>query len=296
MDQKVRDDEVRLNGLTFHYRDWGGTGQPIVLVHGLASTCHIWNLVAPLLAVDYRVVALDQRGHGQSAQPDGPYDFAAMVADLRAFLDALRLSAPVLVGHSWGGNVVLEYAAACPQDTRALALVDGGFLDLSLEPDMTWEHTQEMMKPPNFDGMTYQALVEEIRSRDRGFPLTPEVEQVILTTFHVHSDGTIEPRLRRDNHMKILRALWEQRPASIYPRVQCPVLIVVAVREPSNERDSLFLRHKQKAVPQAEQALGHCRTLWMEDTVHDVPLQRPQELAEAIKGLLRSAAGQRPES
>ena len=48
MTRVPKDEWVDLNGLSFHYRDWGGSGQPIVLLHGLASTCHIWDMVAPI--------------------------------------------------------------------------------------------------------------------------------------------------------------------------------------------------------------------------------------------------------
>ena len=53
-------------GIAIHYRDWGGAGRPIALVHGLASSARIWDLMAPLLRAAGRVVAFDQRGHGES--------------------------------------------------------------------------------------------------------------------------------------------------------------------------------------------------------------------------------------
>ena len=97
-----------LNGLSFHYRDWGGTGQLVVLLHGLASTCQIWDLVAPILADDYAVVALDQRGHGRSAKPDYGYDFATVGGDLLALIEAKGMERPLIAGHSWGGDVALS--------------------------------------------------------------------------------------------------------------------------------------------------------------------------------------------
>ena len=74
----TKDKYASANGLRLHYRDWGGSGQPLVLLHGLASTCRIWDLVAPILAEDFSVVALDQRGHGLSDKPDHGYDFASV--------------------------------------------------------------------------------------------------------------------------------------------------------------------------------------------------------------------------
>ena len=66
MAQVPRDEWVTLDGLSFHCLDWGGSGQTLLLLHGLASTCHIWDMVAPILAQNHRVLALDQRGHGET--------------------------------------------------------------------------------------------------------------------------------------------------------------------------------------------------------------------------------------
>src|SRR5690242_7975437 len=127
-------------GLVMQYRDWGGGGRPILLLHGLASSAHIWELVAPRLRTRGRVVALDARGHGASAKPDEGYDYATIVADLAGALQALSLARPVVVGHSWGASVALAYAA---QDATCagVVLVDGGVVDMQARPDATWEET-----------------------------------------------------------------------------------------------------------------------------------------------------------
>src|SRR5262249_15758174 len=94
-------------GVRLHYREWGGPARaseahvPIVLLHGLASTAHIWDLVAPFLSQERRVVALDQRGHGLSDKPDEGYDFATIVADDFSALDHLYIGDRFIVtGHS----------------------------------------------------------------------------------------------------------------------------------------------------------------------------------------------------
>ena len=125
-----RDRRISVGGLDIHYRDWGASGQPIVLVHGLASTCHIWDLVAPLLKQRFAVVALDQRGHGESSKPDSGYDFATVAADLGRFTQALGIHKPLLVGHSWGGNVAVDYAVTHPYGPRGLCLIDGGTIEI----------------------------------------------------------------------------------------------------------------------------------------------------------------------
>ena len=110
MSQYSQDKRITINGLDFHYRDWGGSGRSLVLLHGLASTCRIWDLVAPILSEDYSVVALDQRGHGESAKPEEGYHFAAVAHDLLGFIRGMGLDRPIIVGHSWGGDVALEFS------------------------------------------------------------------------------------------------------------------------------------------------------------------------------------------
>src|SRR5262245_15973074 len=131
------------------YREWPGDGAPIVLLHGLASNKGIWDQVASRLAPRWRVIALDQRGHGQSGKPDGGYDFATMVGDVRNALAKLTVERPMLVGHSWGGNVALDYAANVRPGPRALALVDGGFIELSRR--MSWDEASVRLRPPDLD-------------------------------------------------------------------------------------------------------------------------------------------------
>jgi pimeloyl-ACP methyl ester carboxylesterase len=139
------------DGLTLHARDWGGSGPPLVLLHGLASNARIWDGVASRLAgAGLRVVALDQRGHGSSDQPSSGYDFATVVRDLEAALAALELEQPVLVGHSWGANVALQFAAGRPGAVAGLALVDGALVGVAAWAGATREEARRRLAPPRF--------------------------------------------------------------------------------------------------------------------------------------------------
>lgn len=282
MGQAVKDHYVSLNGLKFHYRDWDGAGKPLVLLHGLASTSHIFDMMLPHLISYCHPIALDQRGHGESDKPESGYDFDNFVNDLHAFINALGLERPVLLGHSWGGSVVLQYAATYPNVPRGIIMVDGGFLDLSSSPDATWERTEKELAPPDFTGMTKEALLERAKTWSSDIQWSAEREAILLANFSINPDGTIQPRLHRSHHMKILRALWEQRPPQLYPRVRCHVLMVPAWREPGDDRTARFIERKKTNLSQARELLPNSRTVEMHDTVHDIPVHRPRELAEAI--------------
>src|SRR5262245_8041617 len=104
--------DVRLNYACLEPSDPRGCGrEPVVLIHGLASSLAFWYFrIAPDLARQHRVVMLDLRGHGRSSMPATGYAGAAMAADLHALLDHLAVERAHVIGHSFGGNVALQFA------------------------------------------------------------------------------------------------------------------------------------------------------------------------------------------
>jgi pimeloyl-ACP methyl ester carboxylesterase len=275
---------ITANGLNFHLIDWGGSGEWLILLHGLASQAHIWDLVAPRLTDSFRVIAIDQRGHGLSDKPDSGYDFATIASDLDAIMQTLKIDRALLAGHSWGGNVALQYAADHSERVRGLVLIDGGFLQVGDRID--WPTTEKFLEPPDLIGTP----VDDIRADMKiwlGAAWSPEVETITLQNFEVREDGTVAPRLHKANHMQVVRAIWEHRPSELWARVQCPVLMIPAVApEPHDERTRDVLENKRRNIALAEQRLKYSRTIWMMDTIHDIPLQRPGELAEVIKAFI----------
>jgi pimeloyl-ACP methyl ester carboxylesterase len=278
---------VTLDGLRFHAIDWGGpaAATPLVLLHGLASQAHIWDLVAPRLAERMRVIALDQRGHGLSDKPDTGYDFASVTRDLDHFLNALQFEHVVLAGHSWGGSVALDYAVQRPERVSGLILIDGGFLEIGSRLD--WPETEKTLEPPDLAGMPLAELMENLRMW-LGPAWSEATQAIVLNNFEVMPDQTVRPRLRKSNHMQVVRAIWEHRSSQLCERVRCPVWMVPASSPaPRDERTEAFLARKREGVALAESRLAKSRTVWMEDTLHDIPLHRPDELAQIIEEACR---------
>ena len=287
METQPRDEWLTINGLSFHYRDRGSGEQEIVLLHGLASTCHIWDLVAPLLAQDgHRVVAMDQRGHGASAKPEQGYDFATISQDLTGLIEGLGMERPLIVGHSWGADVALEFAVANSQVPKGLCFVDGGMIQPSAR-HASLDQAREQMAPPIFSGVTLEAFTQRVHSRlastpQGSIPMSPGAEAAVLANFEVLPDGTIRAWLSRENHLRIIAALWRHHPPELYPRVSCPVLLMPA-RQLGNSDASERRRRRETSVAQASSLLPQGKTVWLEDSIHDVPLQRPELVAGIIK-------------
>ncbi|MFE2064416.1 alpha/beta fold hydrolase [Streptomyces sp. NPDC059467] len=119
------------------YQTWGTAGSPIVLVHGAFEQVDTWSRLAPLLARDHRVYALDLTGDGYS-QRRGPYTVDHFTRQLLGFLGAMHLGAPgdrpLLVGHSSGAAVVAEAALRAPVRIGSVMLLDGDALDTGAGP------------------------------------------------------------------------------------------------------------------------------------------------------------------
>jgi len=279
---------VQANGLQFHTIDWGGRGEWLVLLHGLASQAHIWDLVAPQLVDSFRVIAIDQRGHGLSDKPDTGYDFASMTHDLDQMLTVLGIERAVLIGHSWGGNVAVQYAVDHPERVSGLVLVDGGFLQIPAHVD--WPTAEKMLEPPELIGTPAEGFRANLRLW-MGAAWSPTAVDITLQNFEIRADGTIAPHLKKSNHMQVVRALYEHHPSELWARVQCPVLMVPAVAAPPHDaRTQSMIDTKRRNVALAEARLAHSQTLWLHDTIHDIPLQRPNELATAIVNFVKRKA------
>jgi len=273
---------VEVHGLQVHYQDFGpaNAASGIVLVHGLGSSSHIWDFVAPILAErSLRVLALDQRGHGESDQPDTGYDFLSVVEDLAGFVDAVSLSeTSVLVGHSWGASVALHFAVTHADRTAGLVLVDGG--TGSPGERWSWAETETRLYPPDIDGMLWSDLLQ-LMSSSNGAYAHSRAEAVGRSLFHIDAEDRVTRRFHISNHMQVVRALWEQRPAELLERVQCPLLILPARQSAEATEMSAA---KVAGVARALEVQPRARVRWFDDTVHDVPLQRPEQLADELLG------------
>ncbi len=123
-----RSHNIVLRRMRFHFLEWGAAdAPPIVLLHGGHQSAHSWDLVSLYLARRYRVLALDQRGHGDSEWArDVEYTNDAMSLDAEAFIGAMELRRPLLMGHSMGGRNAMLLTRRNPALLRALVVVDVG--------------------------------------------------------------------------------------------------------------------------------------------------------------------------
>ncbi len=113
------------HGIDLHALEWSDEGTLLLFLHGFSNDAHVWDLVAPVLAPHYRVVALDQRGHGDSGRdPEHRYDHETMARDTNAAIESLGAERVVIVGHSLGGRVAMRFSGLFPEKLAGLVIVD----------------------------------------------------------------------------------------------------------------------------------------------------------------------------
>ena len=153
------------HGVRLRYADWGtptADAPTIVLLHGLQDCARSWDVFAAAMRSEYRVIALDSRGHGDSAHaaPDA-YGFRDYISDLEALVAHLELSDFILVGHSAGARYAFVFAAEHPELIRSLVVVD-------IDPDAVNPDSQGMFARYNTESDEWDSLgavVERLRDR-----------------------------------------------------------------------------------------------------------------------------------
>lgn len=275
----ARPQEVRTGGVRLHVRRWSGGPKGAVLIHGLASSSHIWDLVAPrLVRLGIEPVAYDQRGHGRSTKPTSGYGFEQTTADLAALIRSTGLRRPIVVGHSWGANVALELAVRRPRLVSGAILLDGGFS--SMRDRFDWRTAKRLLSPPAFGGIRVEAFVAGIHEHT-GLEATPEVEAAVLSLVRIDGRGRVHPRLARSNHLKILHALWAQDTDGLLRRVRVATLVLAARTRDVAPDQADFARVKAQAAGRIRAIGSPVAFEWIEG-IHDVPLQRPEAVARRI--------------
>ncbi|AXV39136.1 alpha/beta fold hydrolase [Methanobacterium sp. BAmetb5] len=113
---------LKLENCDLYYQD-AGSGDPVVLVHGMGSDHTAWGGLVPLLQTNYRALAVDLRGHGYSCKTPGPYSLDLFATDLLKLLESLDIEKAHFLGHSLGGAVLLELALQHPEKMYSLTLI-----------------------------------------------------------------------------------------------------------------------------------------------------------------------------
>lgn len=174
--------------------DWPGSKGPLLCVHGLTSSSRAFAGLANELA-DYRVVAVDCRGRGESSK-QGPFGIKQHVADLLRIMDDLGIARATLVGHSMGAYIVGAFCAEHPERVERLVFVDGGYF-LKLPPGVSADQLLQLLIGPFLEKMrrTWSSMDEYIRYYESSKLYPHGVDEYGRVHFEYDLTGTL-PALR----------------------------------------------------------------------------------------------------
>lgn len=273
----VRDELIELRGLRFHFRDWAGPAEDapaLVMLHGYTGHARSWDRFAEALSRHYRVLALDQRGHGETAwAPPDAYGTQEMVADLAAFVAALRLTGFTLLGLSMGGQVAIHYAGSQPAELERLVIVDIGpeIIATGMNRIRDNQNNREV-----FD------TVEEAFAQARAANSRPPEDhhfQRVRASLMLTEDGRWTyrfDRTLRDPTVLRPRPSTEENWAAV-AGVSVPTLLL--------RGDDSDILDPDIAARMAE-TIGDCRLVEIQDSGHPIPLDQPQRFLEAVEAFL----------
>jgi pimeloyl-ACP methyl ester carboxylesterase len=272
-------DRVRVEaGVALRTLSWGeprSDHPSLLLVHGLASNAHLWDGVgAALVERSHHAVAVDLRGHGLSDRPDHGYNFDRVVKDLNLVIEHHGLDRPLVVGQSWGGNLVVELGWAHPHAVSGVVAVDGGLIELG-ERFPNWEDCARILRPPLLAGTPLAEFESRVRAMHADWPESGI--RGVLACFEVDDQQRIHPRLSLERHLMILRSLWEHRPFSRFSEITRAVMFVLA-----DSGDVAWTANKELAAERALGELQRGRVEWFRPAHHDVHAQYPEALTDVL--------------
>ena len=218
---------IQGNGIQLHYLDWGGSGQPLVLIPGLGDSPYIFLDIASKLSKNFRIIAYSRRGHCKSVANDGRYDIFTLVEDLKLLLDSLNIEKANLLGWSMGGNEITEFAIRYPERIQKLIYFEAGY-DLSEEafksilstiPESAFPDNAGFKSPADYKKWYHNFWFSDIE-------WNPTLEANLLATMLVNPDGSITPIPDDRLSNNILKSVMSYK--RNYTSIQAPALAIYA--------------------------------------------------------------------
>jgi len=276
---------VTLNGIKFHYLDWGNPDKPhVVLLHGGSLTAHTWDMAALLLRDKYHLVALDQRGHGDTEwTPDsqlGEDNNELMLEDTRQFIEHLGYDHMTLVGMSMGGMNTIRYSARHPERLDAVGIVD-------IAPETMREGQLEME--------AFREATETLSSFDdflnRATKFMPHRPVAHLRYSLTHSlKQTPEGWTWKQDHRRregMNAGTEEERKAANAARAEALWADVKAIQAPTmlfRGENSKILAHD--VAERTVEAMQNARLVVIPRATHNVHSDNPRDFARELDGFL----------
>jgi pimeloyl-ACP methyl ester carboxylesterase len=309
-------------GVQLEVLDWGGAGQPLVLLAGGGASAHQYDDLAPQLTARYRVVGLTRRSHRGSSMAPGGYGFARLAEDVMRVIDAVGLNNPVVIGHSFAGEEMHVLGARHFAKIRGLVYVDAAF---DRGDDSDGEAYRAASRPvpaapsaQDADLASFTALRAYLEKYGGAGP-----EGYLRTRYRTNPDGTIAGLWAPD--LSIRQAMMKELQAAYNPynpeRIRVPALAIYAspksaddlMRRGSSDRSPFpelvamtaadpALRERVEKLYQVTRARVQKHIKWFEAFAeqgrvvelsgnHNLIVSNPREVIQHIEAFVSSLGG-----
>lgn len=255
-----------------------GEGHPVVLVPGFGMSLQVWDRQARVLAANgFRVVCLDQRGHGESDKPLHGYEIDQLGRDLAAVLDALQIDQCMLVGWSFGGQVAFNVATTRPELVRRLVLVGSNAVRASRSEAFPFGRTPDAMVQVQIDMEHADRLAARRSTIAAGFAEPPRADLL---------DWLVRLSLAMPSWVSIacLHSMLESDQVDAMPLAKLPVLQIVGTADPV---------HSVKGARWLSERLPDARLAEIAGCGHYPMFEAADEFEELLLDLLRGDRGLR---
>lgn len=257
------------SGIDLHYVESGDrSGVPLLLLHGYTDSWRSFQLLLEALPAGLRVLAVSQRGHGDSDKPRSGYDTGVLAADVAAFMDAIGIGSAVIAGHSMGSQVALRFAIDHPQRTRGLVLL-GAFTTLKGNPEVEalWYQGVATLNDP-----VDPAFVRKFQQSTLARPVPPEFFASVLA-----ESLKVPAYVWRS----ALRGQMEGDVSPVVAAISAPTLVLWG------DRDGIAARSQQEAIASA---IPGARMITYAGTGHNPHWEEPLRAAADITAFLHRIA------
>lgn len=275
-----------------HVREWGSReGRPLVFWHALGagtSGAYLTEMAPTLTDAGIWLIAPDAPGFGRSpALPAERYETGSLIDLLAGVLDERGIERAILMGHSWGGTIVMTFAAAHPDRVEGLVLVDTGQMDYQDSPNFPHgksleELVDDARAPERQIRVAGWAALEADAQAEVRRPVTPELLEVFKAGVR-EQDGELVGIVTPEVRGAALNGLMETRVSSSWPAIAeagIPILLLVAT-EPEELRG-----RSEAAMPIFSDRFPDAEIHWLEGAGHDLIADAGPEVARLIVGFV----------
>jgi 3-oxoadipate enol-lactonase len=262
--------EIKANGISMNY-ELTGKGRSLTLIHGGGDNVNAWYNQVPVFSKKYQVLTYDVRGHGKTELPKHPVNTELWVKDLKALLQALNIEETILVGHSLGGGITLNFTIAYPDMVKAIILSNSG-----LRPSPKNEDEKNQME------IFTQKNIERLKKEGLGNDVDGRLKAMFSPGFVEKNPGVAEKyksmflQNNLEGYIRVVEAMGIPDTSLDLKGITCPVLVIAGEHDPYVNPDAG--KATQQAIPGAQ--------LKILPSGHAPEMEIPQEYNNTVLGFL----------